>query len=222
MVSDILSRVRSMHMSLGDGDPEELLEAAFPISLKAIFSVFSILLELLFYFPVWKPWLYLSTLLYILSPKDIDIQSQESGGQIEDKSNKIVTPSTFWGCHLPWLENWAPCPQFRLLRLRLPLCWYFRATVGSPRGGHEWREVGKLFVYSPWALGDTQDQEDCPSCRDWCQDGKEVETVSALSLTSPLAEHGSTNGKTPPPQIWRSETWGHLLSWTHKINIQGM
>lgn len=172
MVSDILSRVRSMHMSLGDGDPEELLEAAFPVSLKAIFSVFSILLELLFYFPVWKPWLYLSTLLYILSPKDTDIQSQEAGGQIEDKSNKIVTPSTFWGCHLPWLENWAPCPQFRLLRLRLPLCWYFRATVGSPRGGHEWREVGKLFVYSPWALGDTQDQEDCPSCRDWCQDGK--------------------------------------------------
>lgn len=149
MVSDILSRVRSMHMSFGDGDPEELLEAAFPVSLKAIFSVFSILLELLFYFPVWKPWLYLSTLLYILSPKDIDVQRQEAGGQTEDKSNKNVTPSTFWGCHLPWLENWAPCPQFRLLTRLLTQCWHFRATVGSPRGGHEWREVGKLFVYPP-------------------------------------------------------------------------
>lgn len=183
MVSDILSRVRSMRMSLGDGDPEELLEAAFPVSLKAIFSVFSILLELLFYFPVWKPWLYLSTLLYILSPKDIDIQSQEAGGQIEDKSNKIVTPATFWGCHLPWLENWAPCPQFRLLRLRLPLCWHFRATVGSPRGGHEWREVGKLFVYSPWALGDTQDQEDCPSLE------TDAKTERRWKLSQPFLWH---------------------------------
>ena len=133
-----------MHMALGDGDQEQLLEAAFPVSLKAIFSGFSILLELLFDFPVWKPWLYLSPLLYTLSPKDMDVQSQEAGGQIEDKSNKNVTPFTFWGCHLSWLENRAPCPQFRLLTLLLPLCWHFRALWDLPRWA--WVKRGREVI----------------------------------------------------------------------------